>query len=359
MKIKHIKKTTSQSGSIKRFVQAKTFFSIVGIIMIYCVTACKSKAEYPKIDKTLAQYLPKSLEEEQAHTKIPINREIVVSDFFRFLDEVITQNDTMLSYKLTENLLLRANPYILEALVSTDYHIQLSRGNFIYNQRKMVILKPGDTLQIPGPKNAAVLLGKMANTHLVINIPAFELRILEYDSVLYKVNIRVGKNQKKYLEMAGGEVDLRTKTGTGEIVRVNRNPAFYDPVTGKRFKFTKRDDHRTTYMPQIPWLEPSINGQRYGQMIHPTSNPKTLGKAASNGCIGTSEADAWKIYYFAPVGTKVLIRYDLHMIDEKGDTIRYDDIYEYHRLSKTTVPFTLASFLPKRNEELCVCDFMF
>ncbi len=40
------------------------------------------------------------------------------------------------------------------------------------------------------------------------------------------------------------------------------------------------------------------------------TDPKTLAKAASNGCIGTSEADGWRIYFFAPTGTKVLIRYD-------------------------------------------------
>ena len=87
------------------------------------------------------------------------------------------------------------------------------------------------------------------------------------------------------------------------------------------------DDEHFTKMPIIPWLEPSINNIRYGAMIHPTTNPKTLGKAYSHGCVGLTEADAWKVYYNAPIGTKVIFRYDLQVLNEKGDTILLQDIY--------------------------------
>ncbi len=348
-----------KTGSVCRATQRLLRFAILVSLLIFCATACKRKAEQAKLEQVFAQNLPKLPENEPPHTKIPIHREIAVGGFFKFIDEVVGQNDTLAAYKLTENLLLRANPWILDTLVSTDYYTQASRGNIVYDQRKMVVLKPGDTLLIPGPKTAASLLEKMANTRLNINIPAFEMRIMEYDSVLFTVQVRVGKNQKKYLEMAGGKVDLRTRTGMGEIIRVNRSPAFFDPVTGKKFKFTKRDDHQTTFMPQIPWLEPAINGQRYGQMIHPTTNPKTLGKAASNGCIGTNEADGWRVYFFAPIGTKVLIRYDLQAINEQGDTLRYDDVYHLRRSDKEVRPIAVAGFLPKKTAAICVCDSMF
>ena len=81
-------------------------------------------------------------------------------------------------------------------------------------------------------------------------------------------------------------------------------------------------------MPQIPWIETEINGIRNGQMIHPTTNPKSLGKAYSNGCIGTKEADAWVIYYHAPLGTKVKIRYDLETYEEGMVISVLKDIYE-------------------------------
>jgi len=81
-------------------------------------------------------------------------------------------------------------------------------------------------------------------------------------------------------------------------------------------------------LPQIPFLETEINGMRNGQLIHPTTNPITLEKAYSNGCIGTKEADAWVIYYYAPVGTKIAIRYDLNIKDSMGKKIVLKDIYK-------------------------------
>src|SRR5690606_4815866 len=107
-----------------------------------------------------------------------------------------------------------------------------------------------------------------------------------------------------------------------------RDPWFINPVTGKRYFATQRDDGKYTLMPQIPWLEPAITGIRYGSLIHPTSNPNTLGKAYSNGCVGTAEGAAWIIYYHAPVGTKVSFRYDVTVTDEKGDTLQLKDIYQ-------------------------------
>ena len=96
-------------------------------------------------------------------------------------------------------------------------------------------------------------------------------------------------------------------------------------------------------MPRIPWIEPQIDGHRFGHMIHPTTNPKTLGKAYSNGCIGTSEADAWRIYYYAPIGTKVNFRYDLIIENERGDTIQ---LKRYLSLEKQT---------QKSNRRLLAC----
>jgi L,D-transpeptidase ErfK/SrfK len=122
-------------------------------------------------------------------------------------------------------------------------------------------------------------------------------------------------------------VSLQTPVGDGKIVRVERNPIFVNPVTGERYISTKRDDGNYTLMPQIPWIEPSINGKRLGALIHPTTNPETLGKAYSNGCVGTAEGDAWIIYYYSQVGTKVNFRYDLDAIGESGEPVQLKDIY--------------------------------
>jgi len=286
---------------------------------------------------------------------IQVIEPIPIGRFFKFMDILVKQYDTIAPYELSEYLIVRANPWIIDTLENTDYYRQMERGNFVFEQQKMIVLKAGDTLRLPGPQTAAAMLAKMKNTWLDINIPAFRLRIMEGDSVLYRFPVRVGKNQKKFLALVKNNVDLRTHTGTGEIIRISRNPVFYDPVTGKQFKFTKRDDHKTTLMPLIPWIEPSIDGMRYGQMIHPTTNPRSLGKAASNGCIGLKEADAWRVYYYAPLGTGVRIRYDLMEIGEQGDTLRYDDVYRYKTGGRKYGTSQASLFPPLHPGNVCWC----
>jgi len=285
---------------------------------------------------------------------IPVTQPVAIAGYFQFMDDLVQQYDSLVPYPLSEHLIVRANPWLLDTLENTDYYRQMERGNFVPDQRKMVVLQPGDTLLLPSPKTAETLISKIQNTRLDINIPAFQLRIIENDSILYTFPVRVGKKQDKFLAMVGREVDLRTQTGSGEIVRINRFPVFYDPVTGQEFKYTKRDDRKTTRMPQIPWLEPAIEGRRIGQMIHPTTNPKTLGKTASNGCIGTREADAWRIYYYAPVGTQVTIRYDLMEITAQGDTLRWNDVYEHEKKGKKKT-YASVVFPAMNNQNACWC----
>lgn len=329
------------------------------VLVVSCKQKSSAEIEAKKPEEQVSLSSAVLPQPEPPLVKIPVSKKITVGQFFQFLDKILMQYDTLSAYHLTENLFLRANPWIIDTLTTTDYYYQMSLGNFVYDQKKMQVLKPGDTLLIPGPETAALIQDKMSKTWLDLNIPAFELRIMEEDSVLHTVRVRVGKDDEKYLEAAGHKVDLRTKTGIGEIIRVNRTPIFIDPVTGEKFKNTKRDDRRKTLMPQIPWLEPSINGHRYGQMIHPTTNPRSLGKAISNGCIGTSEADAWRLYFYAPVGTKVRIRYDLEEINTKGDTLRYKDIYHLQKSRKKIEVKAAASFSPEKILGVCNCDSLF
>lgn len=257
-----------------------------------------------------------------------VPREIRVKDYFGFIDSLVSRYDSLTPYPLTEHLLVRANPWIIDTLVDTDYYRRMERGEFVYDQKKMPVLHAGDTLVIPDSLQGRELLDRMARTWLDLNIPEFTLRVVEGEDTIHCMTVRVGQNKKRYQQAIGRVEDLRTQPGVGKIVRINREPSlFIDPHTGKKYKDTKRDDGRRTLMPMIPWLETEINGIRMGQMIHPTTNPETLGRAYSNGCIGCTEGEAWRLYYFAPVGTKVVIRYDLLLISPAGDTTVLRDIY--------------------------------
>ncbi len=245
------------------------------------------------------------------------------------MDSLVLAYDSITPYPLSEHLLVHANPWIIDTLENTDYYRMMAKDSFVYDQREMIVLPKGAKLKIPDSIAANKLLNGLRNTHVDINIPEYKLRIYKDSVLIYTFPIRVGRNAKRYLAQGDRVTDLRTITGKGIIAEHHRYPQFYNPVDGKRFYQTKRDDEKTTLMPQIPWIETEINGICNGQMIHPTTNPETLGKAYSNGCIGTKEADAWTIYYYAPLNTPIHIRYDLKVRDAKGAEVLLEDIYGY------------------------------
>ena len=275
-----------------------------------------------------------SIEKEKIPTQLfsaPLEKDITIGTYFSFMDSLVVQYDTSLAYSLNEHLIVRANPWIIDTLENTGYYRMMERDSFVYNQKNLIVLKKGDSLLIPDEQLVTELLDKQSKTIIDVNIPEFRLRIIEDGKILYTFPVRVGRDERKFLAMAGREVSLRTATGKGKIVRIARDPVFINPSDGKRFTHTRRDDKRLTLMPLIPWIEPELDGHRYGHLIHPTTNPSTLEKAYSNGCVGTKESDAWRIYYYAPVGTQVVFRYDLYVVNKNGDTVRLKDIYHKDR----------------------------
>ena len=258
---------------------------------------------------------------------ILLKRNIYIEDYFQFMDSLVNQYCDTKSYPLTEHILVRANPWIIDTLANTDYYVRIAMDSFVYNQKKMVALPKGNNIVIPDSTIVKRISNSFQRTSIDINIPEYRLRIYTDTILLYSFPVRVGRNEKKYLEMSGRIHDLRTITGEGFIVKYNRYPRYINPVDNKEYFVTKRDDNRITKLPQIPFIETEINGLKNGQLIHPTTNQATLNKAYSNGCIGTKEADAWIIYYYAPIGTKLKIRYHLNPVTKQGDTLFLKDIY--------------------------------
>jgi len=281
-----------------------------------------------------AERVPEEFLKPMLHKYVRLRGTIRIKHYFDYIDSLVTAYDSLTSYPLSEHLLVRANPWIIDTLANMDYYRMMQQDSFVYDQKQLIVLHPKDSLFIPDSLIAVALLHKIKSTRIDVNIPEYKLRIFEDSTLVHTFPIRVGQDQKRYLKMADRITDLKTKTGNGQIVSYTRNPTFYNPVNGKQFYVTKRDDGKTTLMPQIPWIETEINGSRDGQMIHPTTNPKSLGKAYSNGCIGTSEADAWVIYYHAPIGTKLTIRYDLKVRDSLGNEKVLEDIYTHETLTK-------------------------
>ncbi|MFD1614099.1 L,D-transpeptidase [Gelatiniphilus marinus] len=300
---------------------------LVAIFVLFFLEYCSPKNETftSYRAKTLSRSVAKSAPEK---IHITTHKTIRIDQYFQFLDSIVNKYDSITAYPLSEHLLVRANPWIIDTLKNTDYYYMKTRDSFIYNQKEMIVFPKGATLVLPDSTRAKQLLESFKKTRLSVNIPEFKLRIFMDTLRLYEFPVRVGRNEKKFLKMAGRMVDLKTETGSGTIVKHVRNPDYHNPVSGQQYLVTKRDDGKITKLPQIPFIETEINGIRNGQLIHPTTNPITLGKASSNGCIGTKEADAWVIYYYAPIGTKININYNLNVTDATGKKSVIQDIYK-------------------------------
>lgn len=255
-----------------------------------------------------------------------VEEEVTLKNYLTYITDLVRYLQDTFDLPLDEYSLIHHNPWIIDTLVATDYYHLKDAGKKVTDPLSLIILKRGDTIDVPTQAELDAFRDRFSNTVLDLNIPEFRLRILENGKVSHSFPVRVGRVEKKYLAMAGREVDLRTRTGEGEIVRINRTPDFINPVDNHKYKTTRRDDGVVTTLPNVPWIEPELDGQRHGQLIHPTTNIATLGKAYSNGCVGLREGDMWVLYYHAPLGTKVVFRYELGM-DLASNTSEIKDIY--------------------------------
>ena len=307
-----------------RFIYLLTLIFFL-VFFISCQSKKQSNLESVQIDSSKISMVYKKKIKEL--NDVQILKNIRVGDYFEFMDSLVSKYDSLVPYSLSEHLLVRNNPWIIDTLANTDYYRMMARDSFVYDQKQMIVLPKGSQLKIPDSLSACKLLEDFSNTEIDVNIPEYKLRIFQDSILLYTFPVRVGQYRERYLKFGDRVTDLRTKKGKGSIVKHVKHPDFYNPVNGNRFYVTKRDDGKTTMMPQIPWIETEINNIRNGQMIHPTTNPNTLGKAYSNGCIGVGEADAWTIYYHAPLGTKLRIRYDLETYDEGMVISVFKDVY--------------------------------
>jgi L,D-transpeptidase ErfK/SrfK len=275
-----------------------------------------------------------------------VPNDVKMGDYFTFMNNVTRAFDSILPYKLTEHILVRYNSFIIDSLVNTDYYRMKTKKIFVNEQKKLTILKKGTLIYVPTLAVVNKLKAKMAKTYLDVNIPEYKLRVMEGTDTVYTFPIRVGQVKTQFAPTIGRDVDMRTRTGIGFIANIHPKDHSFDPIDGKKYAFTTRDDGKVTVMPLLPWLEPKINNQLRGQWIHATTNPRSLGKAYSNGCMGTSEADIWRIYYYAPIDTKVVIRYDLTVRNEKGEFVSLRDVYGY--FTSPVNPVTEAAVVPQK-----------
>ncbi len=259
--------------------------------------------------------------------EILVTKDVPIHSYFKWMDSIVAQHNETHNYTIDEYIIVHNNKWIIDTLAHTDYYYLMDKGIFNEDSQALLALQKDQVLLIPDSIQAQKIQTQLDNTSLELNIPEFRLRIIQDDKEIYKFPVRVGQVGKRYMAMAKGTVDMRTKPGIGKIVRVNKEPTFANPTNNRKYERTNRDDGKNTALPAIPWLEPEINGNRYGHLIHPTTNLATLEKAYSNGCIGLRESDAWIVYYYAPLETRVVIKYELKGKNDAGEPVEFKNIY--------------------------------
>ncbi|MGK0390001.1 MAG: hypothetical protein ACI94Y_002751 [Maribacter sp.] len=123
--------------------------------------------------------------------------------YYAFIDSLVVKYDPLSPYHLDEYLLVHRNDWIIDSLEETDYYRRMDKNEFIYDFKALDIIYENDTIYISLEEYAEVFRKKQKNILIDVNIPEFKLRIKEKDSILYTFPIRVGRNEKKYLAMAG------------------------------------------------------------------------------------------------------------------------------------------------------------
>ena len=312
----------------------------ISILLVGCVNTDKKDSDEEKIINKDGKY---ENEVAEVPIEIQIKKDVPIRSYFKWMDSIVAEHNQTHNYHIDEYIIVHNNKWIMDTLANTDYYYLMDKGIFNEDSQSLIALKEGQVLIIPDSIHTQHLKAQLNNTSLELNIPEYRIRIIQDGKELYKFPVRVGKTGKKYMAMAKGSVDMRTMPGIGEIIRVNKYPIYANPVNNRRYETTSRDDKKRTQLPAIPWLEPAINGRSLGQLIHPTTNMGTLGKASSNGCIGMRESDAWIVYYYAPLGTRVVIKYELEGMNDEGEVVQFEDIYPgFDKIELKEVPLDPA-----------------
>lgn len=299
-------------------------------LIILLITGCRPTSSNTFIESQ-ADVMDYSIQYPQRDFLL-VNSDITMGHYFEAIDSLCEKVSSLYGYDIDEYILVHSNKRIIDTLMQQDYYEALLKGKYIEDQRKCIALHAGDTVFIPTQLEIDSLRTMLSQVLIDVNIPEYTLRIWVGGELRHSCLVRVGRNERRYLQLAHREVNLQTPVGKGKIVRIERNPLYINPVDGHRYTSTRRDDGRYTKLPRIPFLEPELDGRRPGSLIHPTTNRSTLGKAVSNGCVGLSEADAWMVYYYAPIGTEVEFRYDLRVTDSLRNPVTLEDIYKRSNL---------------------------
>ena len=109
--------------------------------------------------------------------RILVTKNITIKQYFNYLDSLVKTINNKGNKGLTEHILVRYNPWIIDSLRNTDYYTMMERDSFVYNQKELIALKKGSQILIPDSLEIENIIETFNRTILDINIPEYRLRI--------------------------------------------------------------------------------------------------------------------------------------------------------------------------------------
>jgi lipoprotein-anchoring transpeptidase ErfK/SrfK len=136
-------------------------------------------------------------------------------------------------------------------------------------------------------------------------------RIIVVDIPERTLTLYVDDEPVKTYPIAIGKPSSPTPVGSFKVVSIVADPPYYNPAVGKWGPGEKGNPVGTR------WIGLNVKG--YG--IHGTSAPRSIGRAASHGCIRMRNQDAEDLSRRIKVGDEVEIVYELTAEDDAGKDI--------------------------------------
>jgi len=213
----------------------------------------------------------------------------ILSDFFINKKIAEKQKETKeLLDKLNEDLIFSPSP----SPDATMYIVQpgdvLARIAKQFNTNYELIMKiNGKTsTRLNIGYQLKILTGK---TKILISKSDFTLTLLLNDHYVKQYRVATGKNDK-------------TPVGTFEVKNKMKEPVWYSPDGGV-FPYGHKENILGTR-----WIGFKDKPNLHGYGIHGTTQPETIGTAASNGCIRMLNSDVEELYDFVTLDTEIVIQ---------------------------------------------------
>jgi len=116
-----------------------------------------------------------------------------------------------------------------------------------------------------------------------------------------EVGVYSGKKQLKAYPIAVGRDGWETPTGQFQVTQMLQNPTWINPMTGKVVPTGDPNNPLGDY-----WIGFWTDGTNWIG-FHGTPDTKSVGKAASHGCIRMHARDVEDLYYQVSLGTPVTV----------------------------------------------------